>query len=253
MTSRAAIPRTTATCLGAALLAFGLAGAACATGGSAHKTRVAPRAAVETVTVRDPELEQRAARLQLHLLEDEAQLEDMQTRLDDARQQVVRAMAKLQTFATRAEAASGMAEAKIAFDSLKAAAGQQTLPEVGQTARLLQMSSTEFDKQNYGGALYLANQAKGVAAMGQGRLSSGDRGGLRPGEVAFVLPLQLQTVGNGKVRDGPGTGFKTLFTLEAGSTLVAYSYLETWVHVRDDTGRSGWIHYSLVGRRQDTK
>src|ERR1041384_5942282 len=123
---------------------------------------VTQRAAVETVTVRDPETDRRIARLEMRLLERDAQLADLPTRLEDARQEVVRAMAKLQTLASRAEAASGMAEAEVALRTLKTGGGQAA-PEVGQAGSLLEESSTEFNKQNYGGALYLANQAKTLA------------------------------------------------------------------------------------------
>ena len=60
----------------------------------------------ETVTVRDPDLDKRVARLELQLLARDAQIEDLQSRLDDTRAEVVRAMAKLQSVARRAQAAS---------------------------------------------------------------------------------------------------------------------------------------------------
>src|SRR5437899_12177054 len=50
---------------------------------------------------RDTALESRAARLELKVLEQGAQVEELQTRLDDARREVVRAMAKLQSIANR--------------------------------------------------------------------------------------------------------------------------------------------------------
>ncbi len=209
-----------------------------------------PPSAPETVTVRDPELEQRVARLELRLLERDAQVEELDARLADARQEVVRAMAKLQTLATRAEAASGMAEAEVALQSLRTTAGPQAGPEIAQATQLQQMSATEFDKQNYGGALYLATQAKSVVGVGKGRVTEGEPGSLRPGEVLFALPLRLQTVGRSNVREGPGAGFKVLFTLESGTPLAAYSFVDQWVRITDESGRSGWVHYSLVGRRQ---
>src|SRR2546430_17330144 len=82
-------------------------------------------------------------------------------------------MAKLQTLASRAEAASAMAEAEIALQSLKTAAAPQLAPEIGQAAPLLQQSTAEFDKRNYGGALYLANHAKNGGGGSRGRLASG--------------------------------------------------------------------------------
>ncbi len=206
------------------------------------------KAAVETVTVRDPELEQRVARLQLRLFEDDAQLEDLQMRLDDARQEVVRAMAKLQSLASRAEAASGMAEAEIAVDSLRAAAAQLSIPEVTQATTLMQMSSAEFEKENYGGALYLANQSKAVAAAAHGHLAGRARLTARQGEVQFALPLRLRTIGNGNVREGPGSTFRILVKLEPGTQLVGYSYLDQWVRIADGNGRRGWIFYGLVKR-----
>ena len=210
----------------------------------------ARRPPVQPVAVRDTLLEQRVSRLELRMLEKEAQVEELQARLDDARREVVRAMAKLQTLATRAEAASGMAEAEIALQSLRGTGGQQAVPELGQAAQLLQLSTAEFDKQNYGGALYLANQAKDAAAAGQGRVASAERGSLRRGEVPFALPLRLQTTGRANVREGPGSGFTVLYTLEASAPLIGYSYLDQWVRITDEGGRAGWVYQSLVGRRR---
>jgi len=189
--------------------------------------------------VRDTALEQRAARLELKVLEQEAQVDELQSRLDDARREVVRAMAKLQSLATRAEAASGMAEAEIALQALRAANGSNAppSPEYGQGGQLLQLATTEFDQQNYAGALYLATEAKNAAAT-------------RKGEVPFALPLRLQTTGRANVREGPGGNFKVLFTLETGVPIVAYSYVDQWVRIRDDSDRPGWIHQTLVDRRQ---
>ena len=124
------------------------------------------------------------------------------------------------------------------------------MPELGQAAQLLQLATAEFDRQNYGGALYLANQAKDAAAAGQGRVASVERGSLRQGEVPFALPLRLQTVGRANVREGPGGGFAVVATLEPGALLTGYSYVDQWVRITDESGRSGWVYQSLVGRRQ---
>jgi Bacterial SH3 domain len=202
------------------------------------------------VVLRDTALEQRTARLELTLLEKEAQLEEMQARLDDARREVVRAMAKLQSLATRAEAASGMAEAEIALQALRSSLDETPSSEAVQAAELLQLASGEFDKQNYAGALYLATQAKNAASSGQGRLGSGDRGTPRAGEIPFALPLRIETTSRANVREGPGAAARVLFTLEQGTPLIAYSYLDQWVRIRDGTDRAGWIHQGLIGGRR---
>jgi hypothetical protein len=198
------------------------------------------------VIARDPELEKKLARTELLLLEKEAQVNELQARLDNARQEVVRAMAKQQSLASRAEAASGMAEAEIALQSLSATAGALGVPEV---SRLIKLSNAEFEKQNYAGALYLVSQAKGAAFVARGQVASLDRGSLRAGELAFASPLKLQTATRANVRDGPGGDFKIIFTLPAGALVTGYSHADQWVRITDDSGQGGWIYQNLIGRR----
>jgi len=233
----------------AALLLTAACGGCATRAGPAPPRPVRDSTRARTVVARDTLLEQRVARLELRVLEKEAQVEELQTRLDDARREVVRAMAKLQTLATRAEAASGLAEAEIALQALRTAAGPQTIPEAGQAGSLLQLSSSEFDKQNYGGALYLANQSKDLSAAGQGRLGSVERGSPRAGEVPFALPLRLAATARANLRQGPGATFPVVFTLEAGTLLTAYSYADQWVRISDENGHAGWVFQGLIGRR----
>ena len=224
---------------------LGLLLSACA----ASPPPAAPRPAAPVAN--DPERDQRAARLEVRLLAEDAQVQDLQARLDSARQEVVRAMAKLQTLASRADAASGMAEAEIALQALKTRAGQEGAADVAQAGQLLKMSGAEFNNQNYGGALYLANEAKSLAAARRGKVPSegGDREALRAGEVLFAAPMRLRALRSGNVREGPGTGFKVAYRLDAGAAIVGYSYADVWVRVSDEDGRSGWIFYNLVGKR----
>jgi uncharacterized coiled-coil protein SlyX len=208
-----------------------------------------PTAARETVTVRDAALDRRVGVLDLRLLAKDAQIEALTRQLDDARQEVVRAMAKLRTLATRAEAASGMAEAEIAVQTLRGKA-ERTSPELEQAERLLQMSSAEFNDENYGGALYLANQAKGAARAGEDRLAGAQQLPARAGEVAFAVPVPLKVTTTTNVREGPGTNFPVLFTLAAGALVMGHSYADDWVRVADDGGRVGWVAGNLVTGRQ---
>jgi uncharacterized protein YraI len=200
----------------------------------------------DTVTVRDPELDKRVSRLELQLLARDAQIEDLQIRLEDTRAEVVRAMAKLQSMASRAQAASAMAEAEVALQTLKSGPSADP-PEAAQVTGLVRQSAAAFDKANYGGALYLANQAKTVAASYRGRLGV-NREGARPGETLFAVPIKLKTTSRGNVREGPGTNFAVSFTADPGSSLIGYSYADEWVRISDDGGRTGWIHQTLVAR-----
>ncbi len=194
------------------------------------------------------EMEKRIARLELSLMEKEAQVDELQSRLEETRQEVVRAMAKLQTLASRAEAASGIAEAEVALQPLKPGPGQPMVPEATQASRLLRESSAEFDKDNYGGALYLANQAKTLAGAARGRLSAGERGSARNGETSFALPIRLMAASRGNVRAGPGTNSRIEFAVEAGDALIGYSYVDEWIRIGDEDGRGGWIFRNLVTR-----
>jgi hypothetical protein len=110
------------------------------------------------------------------------------------------------------------------------------------------MSTAEFDRGNFGGALYLANQCKGFAGTRRSRLGA-ERDALRPGETLFALPLALEAAGQSNVREGPGMTYPVAFTVEKGATLTGHSYAGEWVRVRDEAGRTGWVHLLLVGRR----
>lgn len=210
------------------------------------RTPVAPRVDTVTVTVPDPELEQRIRDLELQVLARDAQIERLEASLEDARREVVRSLARLQTTASRAEAASALAEADIAVQALGNRDGQA--PELGQARRLLEMSAGEFGKQNYGGALYLATQVKALATAGSSRLAGASATGPQPGETPFAVPVPLQAMTRANVREGPGTDRRILFTVDRGTTLTGHSYTQDWVRVSDAAGRTGWVYAPLVGR-----
>jgi SH3 domain-containing protein len=192
----------------------------------------------------DPADERRIASLELQVLEKSAQVDQLQAQLDEARREVVRSMARLQSIATRAEAASGIAEAELALQSMP-----DNVAPAGDIRTLTEQSSAEFEKANYGGALYLANQAKSAALAARGQIAEVDEGSLRPYERSLALPLQLETTTGSNVRSGPGTGFGVVYTLPARSRVVAYSSAEQWLRVVDDSGRRGWINQSLIRGR----
>lgn len=128
------------------------------------------------------EFERRVGQLELQLMERDSVIESLNARLDEALQEVVRAMGKLRSLASRAEAASAMAEADVALQSITSSGGDS--PGSRHAFRLMQQSTAEFKRQNFGGALYLADQAK--AAARTHRLVVGRLGNMRPGEIPFV-------------------------------------------------------------------
>jgi len=218
---------------------------ACATGSPPPKPVSKPAPGVE---LQAAELERRAAQLELQLMERDSVIDSLNARLDEALQEVVGAMGKLQSLTSRAEAASAMAEVDVALQSITSS-GRDS-PEARQGLRLMQLSAGEFKRKNFGGALYLANQAK--AAARAHLLAGGRLGNMRSGETPFAVPVKLQVGARANVRNGPGTNFAVSFTAESSSALSGLSYLGDWIRVTNDAGNEGWILRSLVLRRADT-
>jgi hypothetical protein len=199
----------------------------------------------ETVTVRDPDTERENARVRVQLLERSAQLADTERRLGEATTEIVRAMARLRTLATRAEAASAMAEAEVTLQQLRSRAGQQAPPEARQAEVALRGGSAAFDAENYGAAVYLATQAKRAATAGRGRLAESGTAA-RPGERAFAVPVPLTTTSRANLRAAPGGASELVATVPAATALTAYAYAQDWLRVTLADGRSAWVHHGLV-------
>lgn len=124
-------------------------------------------AAPPAAPVRNQAQDREIARLRSQLAERDASIADLQRRLDEAIAEVVRNMARLRTLATRAEAASAMAEAEVVVGQMRTRSPRSA--ELRQAETFLRNGSAELDAGNYAGAVYLASQAKRVA---MGRSSS---------------------------------------------------------------------------------
>lgn len=192
-------------------------------------------------------LEEKLAKLQMLLWEEESRSQELGRKLDEATLEVVRAKAKLQSLESKAEAASTLAEGEIALKALKSgAAGLGKNSEILQAEELLKASGLEIKKENYGGALYLATRAKAIIKESQERSENREKRPMMAGEVTFSIPVRLRVATPCNVREGPGLDSKVLFSLSEGHALVGSSYKGSWVRVRTDNGQGGWIYYSLV-------
>jgi len=102
---------------------------ACATGSPPPKPPPSkPTAAAELQVA---ELERRAAQLELQLMERDSVIDSLNARLDEALQEVVGAMGKLQSLTSRAEAASAMAEVDVALQSITSSGRDSPRPGRG--------------------------------------------------------------------------------------------------------------------------
>ena len=194
-------------------------------------------------------LNKRVSILEIRLLDKEAQVEDLQSRLAETRTAVVKSRSQVQMATGKAGAASGMAEAEVALRQLRAVAPPR-YPDTQKAQRLLRQSSDAFDKENYGGAISLAGQAKTVALAASNRLRAGNRPhSVRKGEAEFAIPIRLKVTAAGNVRDEPRSKSAVVFAVDVGAPLTGLSYVEDWIRVVDDRRRTGWINQSVVDRR----
>jgi hypothetical protein len=207
--------------------------------------------AAKKQTAANQELEERVARLHIALLEREAQFRLLTQKLDTAILEVVRTMAKLRSLESRAEAASNLAETEIALNMVERESGGRERPaDAMQAEKLLTVAGQEFQKQNYGGALYLTAQAKSLLKSGAGaRGASSESLPKVEGEVPFSAPVPLRVLSRTSVREGPGHNFKVSFAVAEGAQVVGHSYRGMWVRVRSDDGRPGWLLYNQIGQR----
>jgi len=202
------------------------------------------------------ESEERSKALELRLLEKESVIQDLKQRLDsqqrsldEAIQEVVRAKAKMLSLESRAEAASQMAESEIAVKTLEAQVAGTKDPDLPEIRKLLQMSSTEFEKENFGGALYLTIQAKSRIQAAQLRLRSGDKVDPASGEIPFAAPITLTVAKASNVRTKPDLSAPILLTVAAGRTVTGYSHKGEWVRIVCEDGTRGWVHQSLLSEQ----
>lgn len=203
-------------------------------------------------------LEQEVSNSKIQALEYEALINDLrrrsdsqQKRLDAAIIEVVRAKAKLRSLESKAEAASTLAEAEIAVKALKRripTADEVALGEIATADQLLSMSIHEFKAQNFGGALYLANQTKGQVRTVQDRLDKKMSGVVIEGESAFAQPLTLRVLKDDcNLREGPGFEYKIIGRLNKSVLVVGFSFKESWIRVETKEGTGGWISQTLLG------
>ena len=205
-------------------------------------------------------LEEEIAQLKIQAWEYEAMINDLrirsvnqQKRLDAAIIDVVRAKAKLRSLESKADAASTIAEAEIAVKTLKTRAASPdeiAVEEIATAEQLLEMSTKEFKSENFGGALYLANQTKGQVQAAQMRLSGEESRNTLEGETVFAQPLPLRVLKNSSnLRQGPGLDQKIAARLDKDELLIGYSFKDNWIRVETQAGVTGWIFQSLVGPR----
>jgi hypothetical protein len=204
-------------------------------------------------------LEQDILNLNLRLFELESIAKELQQRSDNQQQRletaivdVVRSKAKLRSIESKAEAVSTLAEAEIAVKALKRTLSEMdtfALEELSKAENLLSMSADEYQKQNFGGALYLANQSKNQVRTIQDRIHRSPASEAVSGESPFYRPLHFKVRTNSNLRDGPSLAARIIGKLDRDTSVVGYAAKEDWVRIKTQEGVFGWVFRPLVETR----
>ncbi|MEM7708842.1 MAG: SH3 domain-containing protein [Pseudomonadota bacterium] len=169
------------------------------------------------------------------------QVEESRIAADDAIAEVVRTQARLRGNVSRADAASNIAEAEV----LLAEFSDNSTPQLEKIREQLSAAAIQFEAGNFGGAMYLSNQAK--------RGLSGAKNLVEalspvPNEESFGDLVQLWITKDSNLRQGPGLDHPSITVLEEGTEVQGYSYSGAWVRVRVDEMLEGWVFQPLLSQ-----
>ena len=182
----------------------------------------------------------------------EAQLSFQKQMVDETVNEVVRTKAKLRSVESKAEAASTMAETEIAIIDMKALASSGSIGSSEHLIKadtLIKKSTEEFNSENYGGALYLAEQARIQIRAIKKSIEQTKLSEKIGGEVDFIPPLELKLLKRSNLRRSPALTAEVQRVLEKGTLIIGYSHKDEWIRVNTEDGQLGWIHQTLVDAR----
>ncbi len=193
------------------------------------------------------EFDTKLARFQTLLTEKDAQAQKLHRKIDDTIQEAVRTKSKLRSQENKADAASNFAEAETALKTLKdSQLGSDRRPELARVNALMKMSADELKKENYSGTLYATNQIKVIVKDLQDHAQGREKLTPLPGEVLFALPLPLKIAASGKVREQPAADAAVVWSVERGASPTAVSYKGSWIRLKGEGDRWGWMFYNLI-------
>lgn len=233
-----------------------------ATGCASLPPPAAPDAAtvsapVEQVCEQCNELRAEIARLRRDLAGRETELRDLRLQhreqarsLEEFARNATRATAKLRRRATRADAASLIADVEVAVAQGRLSPnGKGTSPLVAMAEELLGSASSAFNRGEYGAAFDLADQAWQIATVALEERTSPASPGASHGVVRFERPIPLRVRIDSNLRQQPGMKAAIIGVLREASVVVARARKQSWTRVMAVDGRSGWVYGPLLGPR----
>jgi len=178
------------------------------------------------------------------------QLEQARTGAE-ANRQAARASARLRHLATRATAASYIAEVEVSMANARLASGSIAGPQVLQRAQQQLDSSREpFEQGDYASAIDLAGQAAETLAAAQRDRSAGRDPARGEAALPFEQSIPMRVRIDSNLRRGPSTRSAVRDVLAEGTPLMARAQHGDWLHVETVDGRTGWVYRTLLAPRQ---
>jgi len=192
------------------------------------------------------EQRQTTARLQLEMVEKQAEIDKAGVVRKEIRRNVEFPRPRVMTAGSRAEAATCLAEVEIETNATsEASLTDEGKKKFSRVEDLLEQSRSALDQERYDGACALAYQA--LALIDEIQLQSAPVRKVKASAYTdFLEPLQLQTVKKSNIRSRPSIYSSILETLAAGATISAHGFRGNWVKVTTASAKTGWIYYPLL-------
>jgi hypothetical protein len=209
------------------LLVLALASSGCSTVAITKLERLPPQASIDVEVYRRAETE-RASRLAM-------QVAHLRADLRQAEEALVMAESGLRGTHTRADAVSGLAEARIQVKRAAAAAPWRS-DELGEARLKLEEAQRQIDDGHFGAARFFVYRAQRIADNLEAEAAR-----------VYAEPDTRFTHGRGvNLRAGPSKHDPILGVLPDRTPVVPESRRADWLLVRTASGEVGWIHGSLV-------
>jgi len=195
------------------------------------------------------------ARLRQDLAHREAEVRDLRSgqrdqvkELQESTREATRAKVRLRRLATRADAASYIAEVEVGMAALRASLGGGPPVALLVLAQdILASTAAPFALGDYGGAMDRAAQAEQLVAMvAYAQLRNRSRRRV-PGEVPLQVSIPLRVTIDSNLRRQPLGKAPVVGMLKKDSPLLAHAYKGNWMRVETEDGRSGWVDQRQLG------
>lgn len=190
--------------------------------------------------------------LQLQLLVKQAEINKLQFSHDRARQEAMRAKARLRSLDGKADTISDIAEAALMIKNAREVSGDKQQSVLIHAEKLLDESRQELQAGNLDDAAYLAAKALDLALPGTPIAEPDLSVQSMQEETAFAAPLVMRVNRQSNIREKPTAASKALFQLVKGSLVEALGYRNLWIRVNAQGNGGGWIYYRLLDTVQLT-